>query len=83
MNIKEFRQNVRRITFTTYAHEEDAEEIVEMLKIWWSECEHPMYRCMTEVQEVSKRELPKSELEVVWACVDPTTFREAQEEAVS
>jgi hypothetical protein len=32
---------------------------------------------MTEVQEVSKRELPKSELEVMWACVDPTTFEEA------
>lgn len=30
MNIKEFRQNVRRITFTTYAHEEDADELREL-----------------------------------------------------
>ena len=76
MKPSEFRQKVRRVTFVTYVHEEEVEEVQESLDMWWWDSHTPMYRKIITSEPITRRELTAQQVDHVWQAWDPETHRE-------
>lgn len=76
-NAGEFRTRMRKITITTYAHEDEIEMLQDTIEEWWLTNEVALYKKLVDVDPVSEDDLSLPEVEEAWEVLDPMSFDES------